>query len=90
MLFSFSRVACRLARRDEDPCGLRRLSNITLYLSILILGISTSRNGPPVEDVVVLVVVVVVVVIEGIEPTEGPELFGSSELLNDGFGEVAL
>lgn len=44
-LLSLSKVAWRLARREDAGCGLRTLENMTLYRSILMLGISTSRNG---------------------------------------------
>lgn len=42
--FSFSNVACRLVR-SEELRGFSKLPNMTLYLSISILGISTSSTG---------------------------------------------
>jgi hypothetical protein len=47
IVFNFSSVACRRASSDELVAwGFRTLPNMTLYLSILMLGISMSRNGP--------------------------------------------
>jgi len=39
-------LLCRLANNADDRFGFSRLPNITLYLSILTLGISTSSLGP--------------------------------------------
>lgn len=45
IVFSRSRVACRRARSDEDEfCVPRTPPNMTLYRSILMLGISMSRS----------------------------------------------
>jgi hypothetical protein len=45
MVFSFSRVACRLSSRDDFvPLAFNTPLNMTLYRSSLISGISTSSN----------------------------------------------
>lgn len=47
MVLRRSRVACRRASNDDDElCGWRTPLNMTLYRSILILGISTLSKGP--------------------------------------------
>lgn len=47
MVLSFSSVACLRARSEElVACVLSTLLNITLYRSILMLGISMLRRGP--------------------------------------------
>jgi hypothetical protein len=44
---SRSNVACRRARRDdEEPLDWSRPPNMTLYRSMVMSGISTSRRGP--------------------------------------------
>lgn len=51
MACSFSTAACRLLRRAESRLASRRFPNMTLYRSILMEGISTSKRRPFPADV---------------------------------------